>query len=306
MRQGRPGTALVVTVTLALSLACLDGLAIWWMRDNGTEARFVVVDDLAEVDPPQSFERGSAGFAEEFPGSDPLEILASVMNSVESAGEGPSGDCRRALEHVQGGGGLLCAGMATLYAAALHDAGYRVRIVSLRRNFFDRYDSHTTVEVYLDGGWRLIDPTFGISWVRDGRILDAWQVRTAVLNGDRASVSIVSHGDYAYPASLGEYNMDWAPLFNNVRVYASGESDPSLRGKAAKFPPIRYWIGPRYYLQFDPNHPPSPLVRYHNGLYAAFVLVIPVTIGVLFVAAALLASVGHRRGRGPSLSKGAE
>ena len=297
MRSSGLRIVLAVVLSLALGLLGLDVLGFWWLRDNGADVRFIVVDDLAAVDPPQPFERGAAGFAREFPGADPLEILASVMNRVAAVESGPSGDPQVTLEHVRNGGGLVCSGMATLYAAALHDAGYRARIVSLRRNILDPYDSHTTVEVFLDGAWRLIDPTFGVSWVRNGEILSAWQVRAETLEGDLDSVEVVSHGEFVYPASLGDYYMDWPLLFNNVRVYASGEADPSWRGKLARLPPARYWTGPRFYMQYDPIHAPSPLVRYHNGVYFTLMAAFPIAIIALGLTAAALGFILFRRRR---------
>jgi len=72
---------------------------------------------------------------------------------VTRVGPDPSGGVREFLAHAKAGGGLVCFGMAHLYAAAASGNGLQARIIGLSRNLGDRYDAHTTVEVrQTDGG----------------------------------------------------------------------------------------------------------------------------------------------------------
>ena len=121
--------------------------------------------------------------AREFRAKEPALLLRQVMNRVERVGPDPKGGATQFLEHAKAGRGLVCFGMAHLYAAAARGNGLQARIIGLSRNLGDRYDSHTTVEVRQDGRWVIFDPTFNVSFARDGVLLGAEEIQRALLEG---------------------------------------------------------------------------------------------------------------------------
>jgi hypothetical protein len=163
-----------------------------------------------------------------------------VIDSVTKIESGPEAPAGAILDHLDQGGGLLCAGLARLYAATLVANGQEARVVSLSRNFPDRSDSHTTVEVRQDGRWVIFDPTFNLSFIREGVLQGAEEIHRALIDGTASEIHVVRYPPGRYPGRLERQAVHWLPLFNNV--YAL---DPS-EGWLAKLPPpaILAWPAP--------------------------------------------------------------
>jgi len=286
---------LVVLITMAISLGSVNIMSFLWIRDNGGALRYEIVESL-ETDVPESLTRPATAseFAQRFCDGEPEEVLIEVMNSVQRVGQGSTNDPVEVLQHAEVGGGLTCAGMACLYAAALEMDEVPVRIVAMRRTFLNSFDSYTTVEVLTEDGWTIYDPTFAVSFELDGELLGAQEVHDALIDGNIKDVRVVYWGEALFPARLESYYMDWKPIFNHVRIFASGESLGGLRGKLAKLPVFRYWIGSRYYLQEDPGHMGS-FIRLHNGLYFATIVVLPLIVISLTLAALAVVLIGRHR-----------
>jgi len=146
-------------VLLGVVLLAGAGVLLWHLQAHGMAVRLIAAERLADVAVRPSEVRDSDLVAREFSGRDPVELLRAVMNGVTRVGPDPPGGVRQILEHAQAGGGLVCFGMAHLYAAAARGNGLQARIIGLSRNLGDRYDAHTTVEVRQEGRWVLFDPT---------------------------------------------------------------------------------------------------------------------------------------------------
>jgi len=131
------------------------------------------------------------------------------------------------LKHVEAGGGTVCSGMAVLYHHALAAVKVTSRLVTLQRNVFDMGDSHSTVEVLLDGRWVMFDPTFGISITSgDGRLLSAQEVHGALMMANGRGIRPVFYPPGLYPARLDTYYMGYLALYNNVFVLDPGTASP--------------------------------------------------------------------------------
>lgn len=124
---------------------------------------------------------------------------------------------------------MLCDGAAGAYQWALEILGIPARVVDLAGDDFlsgkDKYQTHTTVEVYLDAGWEISDPTFNITLdCSDGEAnLSTPQAAACLARGaqliDRA-------GPAQLPGrTLREYYVPLASLFSAWRrdkvVYSS-------------------------------------------------------------------------------------
>jgi hypothetical protein len=64
-------------------------------------------------------------------------------------------------------GTMFCGGISLSYIWALQAIGIPARFIQLAGDDFlggmDDYDTHVTVEVFLDGAWQISDPTYNVS-----------------------------------------------------------------------------------------------------------------------------------------------
>ncbi len=283
-----------VLAALLAAVAAVDTAALATLRRQGLLARPVLLADLAEVrtayEPP-----ADDPIARAFAGRDPRALVAQVMNAVQAVGPEPSGDPAAVLEHVRRGGGVACGGMSRLFFAALRANGLDARIVTLRRSLLDRLDTHTTVEVRMGGRWVIVDPTFHVTFERNGRLLGAVEIHEALLHGGAAGIVPVFHGPVAYPARLETYYIHWLPLFTHVAVVDRMGPAPSL---LARVPPARYWLGPAVYVPRTPGVGDDERALREAAVFGAVVL-LPTTAAGLGLALVLAAAapLARRRAR---------
>ncbi|MEO1994686.1 MAG: hypothetical protein ABGZ17_05365, partial [Planctomycetaceae bacterium] len=145
----------------------------------------------------------------------------------------------------------------------------------------DRYETHVVVEVQHDGHWTVYDPTFNVTYARNGRDLGADELASAVYNGQIAEVRPVFHGDVRYPARIENYYTDWRPLFNNVFIPDWSRREHRL----ARFPPFRYWHGPVAYYRDDLGS--TSHIDAANTALFVFLVIVPGLAGLLSVLLAL-------------------
>jgi len=259
-----------------LALALVDTAGFLAMHRAGLAARWMGVEDLASDarDADWDLERG----VRELDLADVLEMMRDVMDEVPRVGAGPGAmDADVIRTHVAEGGGLECGDMACLLADSVVNEGGRVRLVTLMRNPGDPWDVHVVAEAEVDGRWVVFDPTFNVTYEIGGRPVGALEVSETLMGRERARVDAVFHGEVAYPVRLGDYYIDWRPLFDNVFVWSPGTS-----AKWAAVPPVRWWTGPVLYYQSDSVVSVAHLGVLDN-LYAVIVLLIPIVLVVLVV-----------------------
>lgn len=294
-RAGSAGTVLLALA--ALVLLALDGAAIHLLRRNGVPLRFVEVtaaeldragrDGAPLVSAPDSAYLASLAVAGGVPASArgaPLvrAVLRWTMDQASAVGDGSPrvrASARDHLAHAHAGGGLSCAHMADVFVQALRGFGVEARRVALAATLDPRalaagIPGHTTVEVLLDGRWVVFDPTFHVSYRRDGRLLGAAEVRAALLAGEAAHVEPVFHGPVAYPARLETYPVSWTQLYRHVMIVRENDRTSLW----TDLPPQRWWVGPRFLHAADPD------ARLMGALYFTAVVVLP----LLLAAAGLL------------------
>jgi hypothetical protein len=85
----------------------------------------------------------------------------------------------------------LCGGMSVAHAWALRAAGIPARTVQLAAQTYldgtERGDTHVTVETFIEGAWRISDPTFNIELQcsDDAAWLDTEGARQCVARGEK-------------------------------------------------------------------------------------------------------------------------
>jgi hypothetical protein len=268
---------LVIGALVPLLIADLWGMALLY-RHN-TLIRVISVADLDTIHPESSM-RGRDVLQNRFNGADPVAIMQKVMNAVQRTDTYDSHDVIDMLDHVDRGGGLGCSGMAALYSGALSANGFENRRIVLLRNMYGVYDAHSVVEVFVNRRWILYDPTFNISYVKNGRMIGAHEISQAFYDGTGDEIEIVHYGEVAYPARLDTYYMNWRPLYNNVFVLEYSDV-----GILEKIPPFRYWFGPRYFIQpLKANEQIQPhWYQLQQNIYLFFVVILPVIVITLMV-----------------------
>ncbi len=274
----------------AVAVAAVDVVGLDLLLSAGMTVRPIGVADLDRVETGWDAQAAQV-LAPELKGGDPEALLARVMNLVPRVGPGPLNGVDRIYAHVKRGGGLLCAGMSELYFNALRLNGYRARIVAMRRSLFNPSDTHTSVEVFVDGAWRLYDPTFHVAYRMNGRYLDAEQIREVLHHGDYRAIEPVFLGEVRYPARLGTYYMNWLPLYNHVWV------EDARPHRFLQLPPLRYWFGPVGYYATGGGVSAAGM-RFFAAFYAVFVAVLPLLAAALALGAAVAWLVGRRDSRG--------
>jgi len=273
---------LLIGALLALTITDLWGMALLY-RHNAL-IRVISVPNLEAIHPAQ-MNRGKDVLLARFSGADAAEIMQKVTNTVKRTENHDSHDVVDILEHVDRGGGLGCSGMAALYSGALSANGFENRRIVLLRNMYGVYDAHSVVEVYENQRWIIYDPTFNISYVKNGQMIGAQEISESLYDGSDDEIEIVHYGEVAYPARLDTYYMDWLPLYNNVFVLEYADA-----GILEKIPPFRYWFGPLYFIQppkADEQIQPH-WYEFQQNVYFLFVVILPVITITLMVVLAVI------------------
>lgn len=262
-------------------IACVlvEYAGIQVLRSVGIVARYVPVPEFRSVHPvcPELNSEFDRQTRRVLRGASPLALMQRVMDEVGCVESTPATDVRGLLEHVRADGGLTCGGMATVLNYTCRLNGLRSRTIQLQRHLGDRYETHVVVEVWHNDRWTVFDPTFNVTYARDGRDLGADELAAAVYNGQIAEVRPVFHGAVRYPARIEDYYTDWRPLFNNVFI-----PDWSRRThRLARFPPFRYWHGPVVYYRNDVGS--TRHIDAANNALFVFLVIVPAFAGLLSV-----------------------
>jgi hypothetical protein len=209
------------------------------------------------------------------------EAIKWVRARVRSYGPEPTSEPAALLAAVEAGAPAICSGMTILARAVLAAAGLESRTVLLRRNLFDPFDAHSTVEVRLDEGWSVVDPTFGvIALGPQDRWLSAQEIHDEIVRGASIRWDEIAPG--AYPVRLRDYYIDVDLLFNNVLVV-----DPASARMARYVPPLRFYFGPG--LRVEDRSPQDSGAHFRAVAHMQFISL--VALPVLGVVALVLAAV---------------
>jgi hypothetical protein len=295
-RKNRPPHQMVSIgrnlMLIVFSIAIVDIYVIWQFAKTGLAVRFEFVKDIEKIQPYYGKIDASerAYWNQLFPENDPVRLMTSLMNSVSKVANNPPGDAISLFQHAQSGGGLVCSGMAIIFQNILSAKDFMVRRVTLMRSLGDRYATHTIVEIFQDNHWIILDPTFNVTFIKNGYKIGAQDIHRALLDGSSSQVKPIFHGDVLYPARLDQYYMHYLSLYNNVLF-----TEPALVSWH-KLPPFRYWIGKKYYVQIERKLGQRNEHQYFfNSLYFLFSFILPTIVIIILLLSIILMIVGYYR-----------
>lgn len=263
---------ITATVSILLMMLAIEFYGIYLLRRHNSFVRFVYAKNLNSLKT-NFIENGLGELALKFRSKDPLVLLEQVMNSVNKIETRPRYDALSVYRDSLKGKGTLCGGMASLYFSVLRLNGINARIVLLTRNLYDIYDTHTTVEVLINNRWVIFDPSFNVSFEKEGKLIGSQEIKESLCDGSLYKIKPVFYGNVAYPARIENYYIYWLPFFNNVFII--NNQNYSVWHKV---PPFRYWFGPKYYYytKFKDYQ-----LEFHDRIIFLFVVIIPVIIYIL-------------------------
>jgi hypothetical protein len=182
---------------------------------------------------------------------EPLALAIALRDKVHGySGYGTQGvdfsqfrDTFRAAQHGQT---HICSGLSFLYMITLKSFGLDSRYVGFyaeTENAARPVESHATTEVFIDGKWIALDPTYAVSVMHGGKHIGWLEARDIILSGGQ--VDFVADG---VKPSLPL--MDFSRVVRNVAVGPSRKTGAFLSWNGE----IRYADGGTYHVSLDGHY----------------------------------------------------
>jgi hypothetical protein len=222
-----------------------------------------------------------------------LTVLEWVMNQVSIIGYGYSKSSWEMVKLGQQGSGLSCAGMGQVFKDALLSVDIPARLVILKRDMFSYWDTHVSVEAWVEGKWRLYDPTFHIVFEAAGESVGAFTAQNWFINRQGPAVQLRFLGEVKYPARIDQYYLPFDRLLDNIFV-ATKFRNSHLRD----FPFIEHLVLGGIQYPADDRHMRLPYVIYRYIYNIAVFLIPPINL-LLLLAVVLLVVRMYRSRRHP-------
>lgn len=219
-----------------------------------------------------------------FSGRSSQEIMQSVMNFAKGKRVGflRSENIKDIFEHAKRGYKLTCNGMSELFIHALRRQGYKARKLFVVKSIGDQHATHTLVEVFENNKWVIYDPTFNVSFKKNGELLGAVEIANSLEDGSFKDIEPIFYGEVAYPARLEAYPIYWLAHFNNVLLFKYGIYSSSWWLQNTVCLPLRYWQGPvLYYYSSSGNA--NDYLSLINWFYFFFICLLPAFILLLVI-----------------------
>lgn len=173
-----------------------------------------------------------------------------------------------------------CNDMSERFLKKLLAQGYKARKLFVVKSIGDPYATHTLVEVFENNRWVIYDPTFNVSFKKDGQLLSAVDISKSLLDGSFKNIEPIFYGKVAYPARLETYPIYWLAHFNNVLMFKYGNYSSSWLIRNTLQLVTRYWQGPALYY-FAPTGKPNDYLELINWFYFTFTCLLPFSIIIL-------------------------
>jgi hypothetical protein len=276
----------VFHLTLALFLVsfALTTASAAWMYANTGLTRISPMEGLSQAfayHPRITVQADREMFLKEIPAgstdreAEVLRILEWVMNQIPSVESNYERSSWKMIENGRAGRGLICAGMAQVFADALLSHGIPARRVFLQRSVFDNVASHVTVETWVNGKWRVYDPTFHVALRSGGQRVGITEARAWFLKGRGQPIKFEFLGDVKYPARLQTYPLPLEAMMTHAFVYMQRDAFP------------------RNFLAYQDDDLGSAETNLRRAMYYTTVLILPSLTGVLLLI--VLAMAWSRR-----------
>ena len=183
-------------------------------------------------------------------------------------------------EHAKSGGGLTCNGISELFLHILRLQGHRARKLFVVKSIGDPFATHTLVEIFENGRWVIYDPTFNISFEKDGQLLGAVDIAKSLIDGTSTKIKPIFYGEIAYKTRFETYPIHWLAHFNNVLLFKHGNCSASFFIHNTFQLIGRYWYGPVLYY-FSPTGKPNNYLELLNWIYFFFACIGPLLLVTL-------------------------
>jgi hypothetical protein len=217
---------------------------------------------------------------EEFTIEKAIAIRETLLNVNSVKNEGIEGSPIELLRGLKAGKALTCGDLSLLYGFMLNLFGFNVRHIVVSRSLFDIWDSHSIVEVWDERRrkWILSDPTFNVSFKKNGEYLSSDEVYDIIHSGDYDSIKVLHGHPTKYEYSLEKYYISYFSLFNNL-FYISHINPKSA---VLKYSPWR-WFDDRFAIKMlmTDKHPVrGNEIHIQNALIFLILFLIPLAIGI--------------------------
>ena len=144
------------------------------------------------------------------------------------------------LKEMQAGKGAICGTMTHVFVASANSLGLPARYILLLRDLsYENYDTHAVAEVYIDGQWVVIDPTFNAYYTINGKMASAIEIQRNALAplNDNANIKVNYVDDRMFSETIYDnYYINPSNLYNYVLLADRRELKP-----INKIPPGRYF-----------------------------------------------------------------
>jgi hypothetical protein len=208
-----------------------------------------------------------------------LAILKWVMNQVPKTESWDAQSSWAMLQHGRSGGGLICGGLAQVLKDALLAVGVPARTVTFQRNPLNFAETHVSVEAWVDGKWRLYDPTFHIALTSAGQRVGVAEARNWFIKGRGQPVALEFLGDVKYPARLETYPIRYEIFFDNP--YVNLRQDNAILDGIPVLKRLNRWM--LAYSTDDPSLT-NGAQDYYRVLYYTTLVVLPAVNLMLLLA----------------------
>jgi hypothetical protein len=215
---------------------------------------------------------------EEFTIEKAIAIREVLLNISSGKNEGIEGSPTELLRGLKAGKALTCRDLSLLYGFMLNLVGFNVRHIVVSRSLFDIWDSHSIVEVWDERRrkWILSDPTFNVSFKKNGEYLSSDEVYDLIHSGDYDSIKVLHGHPTKYEYSLKKYYISYFSLFNNL-FYISHINPKST---VLKYSPLR-WFDDRFAIKMlmtDKYPVRGNEIHIQNALIFLIFFLIPIVI----------------------------
>jgi hypothetical protein len=251
------------------------------MRANVGLLRVDVIKDTLEIktDKPQ----GTLNFPLPITGTrDPIVVLKQVFPSIRKGQKSDFISYQSMFDFVSGGGDLSSRGASIYLLAALQANNIPARLVTLRKSLMTS-SNYTVVEAKgLSGRWIMLDPYLGgVVKIETDDLVDVQQIVKSIYSGninaihylDLEGVNSKRDGSLLKLSRIGNQSLH---KFHYPLIY-----DRLFIPWFGKIPVLRYWIGPRVFVDQKMLDHHNEDLYLHQNLYVFFTLALPIALLVI-------------------------